>query len=66
MKVGDLVKYYDRVYVVVSDAKLRSDAPFGPGVSSKIEVRSMHPCWPGGWLFTDDPNLEFLSKGSDE
>ena len=60
MKVGDLVKYYNRMYVVVSDAKLR------PGVASKIEVRSMHPHWPGGWIFTDDPNLEILSKRSNE
>ena len=60
MKVGDLVKYYDRIYVVVSDVKLR------PGASSKIEVRSMHPHWPGGWIFTDDPNLEILSQTTDE
>ena len=34
MKIGDLVRYYEKLYVVVSDAKFR------PGVSSKIET-----CW---------------------
>ena len=60
MKIGDLVRYYEKLYVVVSDAKFR------PGVSSKIEVRSLHPHWPGGWIFTDDPNLEFLSERTNE
>jgi|TARA_Y100000296_G_scaffold73278_1_gene90590 capsule polysaccharide export protein KpsC/LpsZ len=60
MKIGDLVKYYDRLYVVVSNTKFR------PGVSSKVEVRSMHPHWPGGWILTDDPNLELLSKRPNE
>ncbi len=56
MKIGDLVKYYDKLYVVVSDAKLR------PGACAKIQVKSMQPHWPGGWIPADDPNLEVLSK----
>jgi len=56
MKIGDLVKYYDKLYVVVSDAILR------PGACAKIQVKSMQPHWPGGWIPADDPNLEVLSK----